>query len=156
MNYYVDIQHASTLKPPISTDTIERWVALTLTPHRKKAELTIRFVDPPEMIKLNRDYRKQDKVTNVLSFPASYPKEIELDFPMLGDVIICPEVLLEESHALKTPLEAHWAHIIIHGVLHLLGYDHIADEDALVMQELEINLLNELGFSNPYKEEPLE
>ena len=76
-------------------------------------------------------YRKINKATNVLAFPASYPDDIALDFPLLGDVIICPKILLEESHALNKPLSAHWAHIVIHGVLHLLGYDQIKDDASL-------------------------
>jgi len=156
MTYYVDIQLASQLKPPVSNEVLEHWVTLTLSPHRPKAELTLRFVDPLEMTELNHLYRKQNKVTNVLAFPSSYPKDIELDYPLLGDVIICPDVLLEESQSLKTPLEAHWAHIVIHGVLHLLGYDHIIDEDAFKMHEQEISLLNLLGYSNPYKEDTVD
>lgn len=153
MNYYIDIQHACDTSLPFSDETINRWVTLTLLPHKNSAELTLRFVDTPEMIKLNHTYRKQNKVTNVLAFPSSYPAEIELDYPLLGDVVICPAVLLDESQQLETPLEAHWAHIVIHGVLHLLGYDHIIESDALIMRPLEIDVLKKLGFDNPYKTE---
>ncbi len=153
MTYCVDIQHASSAPLPVSDETLQRWVALTLQSYQDSAELTLRFVDAPEMIELNHTYRKQNKVTNVLAFPASHPDDIELDYPLLGDVIICPSVLLAESNELKTNLEAHWAHIVIHGVLHLLGYDHIIEADAAIMRPIEISLLNELGYDNPYKTE---
>lgn len=153
MTYCVDIQHACSAPLPISDDLLQHWVAMTLQPFQATAELTLRFVDAPEMIELNHTYRQQNKATNVLAFPASHPDDIELDYPLLGDVIICPSVLLDESHALNVPLEAHWAHIVIHGVLHLLGYDHIIDTDAAVMRPIEIRLLNELGFDNPYNAE---
>lgn len=150
MNYYVDLQNACKSPLPVSNKILKQWVASTLKPHRERAELTLRFVDPEEMIALNHTYRQQNKVTNVLAFPATYPKNIALDYPMIGDVIICPAVLQEESHTLKTPLKAHWAHIVIHGVLHLLGYDHIEEKDADIMRPIEIKLLNELGYGNPY------
>jgi probable rRNA maturation factor len=110
-------------------------------------------VDKNDITQLNHLYRKQNKATNVLAFPANLPDEIALDYPLLGDVIICPEILLEESLSLQKPLIAHWALIVIHGVLHLLGYDHIEEEDARVMQALEITLLAQLGFDNPYHTE---
>lgn len=153
MTYCVDIQHACSAPLPISDETLQHWVALTLQPYQEHAELTLRFVDPPEMIELNHTYRKQNKVTNVLAFPASHPNDIELEYPLLGDVIICPSVLLSESHDLKITLEAHWAHIVIHGVLHLLGYDHIIETDAAMMRPIEISLLNKLGYNNPYQTE---
>lgn len=150
MNYFVDIQHVCKSPLPISNEILEGWVTLTLKNFRERAELTLRFVDADEMTTLNHTYRQQNKVTNVLAFPASYPSEIQLDYPMIGDVVICPEVLLEESKKLNTPLEAHWAHIIIHGVLHLLGYDHIEESDAEIMRPIETKILHELGFDNPY------
>lgn len=153
ISYHVDIQHAQQNPLPISDELLTQWAVLTLKNHRDSAELCIRLVDPPEMTALNYQYRHQKKVTNVLAFPASYPSEVELEYPMMGDVIICPEVLELESKALNTPLEAHWAHIVIHGVLHLLGYDHIEKADAEMMQPLEIALLHELGYDNPYQSE---
>ena len=150
MSYYIDIQIACESPLPFQNDILEKWATIALPLHREHAELTLRFVDSREMINLNFTYRQQNKVTNVLAFPTDYPPHIELDFPMLGDIIVCPEVLTEESLQLKTPLEAHWAHIIIHGVLHLLGYDHIKDEDANKMQAIEVKLLAEIGYANPY------
>ncbi len=155
MNCYVDIQHASQQSAPISDELLTQWVTMTLTKHQTDGELTLRLVDPDEMTALNSQYRKKNKVTNVLAFPSQLPKDIGLDVPLLGDIIICPNVLQEESAQQETPLTAHWAHIVIHGVLHLLGFDHIAADDAQIMQTHEINLLAELGFANPYDTEEL-
>ncbi len=150
MSYYIDIQHACKDPLPITDEILHNWATLPLAPYRDTAELTIRLVDPEEMTHLNHVYRKKNKTTNVLAFPATHPKDLELDYPLLGDIIICPAVLKQESESLKQPLTAHWAHIVIHGVLHLLGYDHIKTVDAHVMQAIEIRLLRELGFANPY------
>jgi probable rRNA maturation factor len=151
MSYHIDIQHASLEKPPVSDEVLSEWAILSLTPYREAAELTLRLVDESEITHLNHTYRKKNKPTNVLAFPAAYPKDIELEYPLLGDIIICPNVLKDESEAQNKPLAAHWAHIVIHGVLHLLGYDHINDEDAVVMQAIEVELLAKLHIDNPYK-----
>jgi probable rRNA maturation factor len=95
---------------------------------------------------MNHQYRQQNKPTNVLAFPSEIPPQVTLDYPFLGDVIICPAVLHRESMALGKPCEAHWAHIVIHGILHLLGYDHLDDQDACIMQALENKLLVQLGY----------
>ena len=150
MGYYIDVQHACKDSIPVADEILHQWATLCLTTYRDNAELTIRLVDPSEITHLNRLYRKKNKETNVLAFPATYPKDVELEYPLLGDVIICPSVLKKESQSLQQPLIAHWAHIVIHGVLHLLGYDHIKEEDAIVMQSIEIKLLAELGFDDPY------
>lgn len=153
MTYYIDIQNATQKPLPFLETEICSWASLALKEKLDDAELTIRIVNPDEMIHLNHTYRKQNKTTNVLSFPSSLPKEVELECPLLGDIIICPEVLDAECHQLKKSIEEHWALIVIHGVLHLLGYDHIHDKDALIMQPIEIRLLSELGYANPYEEE---
>ncbi|WP_419421160.1 rRNA maturation RNase YbeY [Legionella sp. D16C41] len=153
MTDYLDIQIACKSPLPITEDTIRSWVKLTLTEHNKIAELTLRFVEIVEITELNKLYRKKDKPTNVLAFPTNLPSEIKLDYPLLGDVIICPDVLEQESREQKITLKAHWAHIIIHGVLHLLGYDHIKEQEAYQMQTMEIKLLAKLGFANPYQQE---
>lgn len=146
----LDIQNATKNKLPISDATLNRWVQLILASHKTPTELTLRFVFKEEIQDLNRTYRQQNKPTNVLAFPANLPDDIGLEHPLLGDVIICPDVLAEESQALNTTLESHWAHIVTHGILHLLGYDHIKEEDALVMEALEIDILKTMGFENPY------
>lgn len=153
MNYHIDIQNATDTPLPVSEEEISNLVILALRDQISAAELTIRLVNADEMIHLNHTYRKQNKTTNVLAFPCSLPDNIELDFPLLGDVIVCPEVLIEESRQCDKTIQEHWALILIHGVLHLLGYDHIRDEDAKIMQALEIKLLAERGYSNPYETE---
>lgn len=153
MSYYIDLQHATSDPLPFNDELLTSWAELPLLEHMESAELTLRLVDAEEITRLNHAYRQQNKATNVLSFPSTLPDNIELEYPLLGDVIICPSVLKTESTELGTPLKEHWAHIVIHGVLHLLGYDHIKDSEAEIMQALEIKLLAKLGFSNPYKQE---
>lgn len=152
MPYHIDIQHACQEAIPVPDSILEKWVELALHATCETAELTLRFVDLEEITYLNNTYRKQNKPTNVLAFPSNLPKNIELEYPFLGDIVICPAILIEESVAQNKALEAHWALIVIHGVLHLLGYDHIQDNEAIIMQNLEIQLLNTLGFANPYPE----
>lgn len=153
MTYYIDIQNATDKALSVSEEDLIKWASLALKEQQKEAELTIRVVTPEEMIDLNHTYRKQNKTTNVLAFPSTLPKNIPLDCPFLGDIIICPEVLTEESKQLKKSLQEHWSLIVIHGVLHLLGYDHIEDKDAFIMQGIEVRLLAELGYANPYDTE---
>ncbi len=153
MNDYIDIQHACTIDIPIANQTLIQWVNMTLPPEHATTELTIRFVDKEEITTLNHLYRKLNKPTNVLAFPSTLPEMIMNAHPFLGDIIICPEILNEESLELKIPLIAHWAHIVIHGVLHLLGHDHYEVEETTKMQTIEIKLLHELGFDNPYQSE---
>ena len=150
MDSHIDIQHVSADPIPVSDETLTQWVKFALKSHENVAELSLRLVDAHEMTQLNHLYRQQNKATNVLSFPAHIPSGIKLEYPLLGDIVICPSVLEKESKTLDKPLAAHWAHIVIHGVLHLLGYDHIADADAQMMQNLETKLLLELGFEDPY------
>ncbi|MBA4697080.1 MAG: rRNA maturation RNase YbeY [Legionella sp.] len=156
MPYYVDLQIASTTSLNVNQEELLAWAKLPLTHHNlDAAELTVRLVDKSEIQALNNCYRKQDKATNVLAFPSRLPPEIQLTYPLLGDVIICPEIIEEEAITYNKPISAHWAHILIHGVLHLLGYDHIEPDDAEQMMALEVKLVQELGFANPYGQEEL-
>jgi probable rRNA maturation factor len=115
---------------------------------RNEAELTLRITDSAEVQQLNKTYRDKDQSTNVLSFPADLPPE--LNIPLLGDIIISAEVVEQEALEQGKSSEAHWAHMVIHGTLHLLGYDHIDDNDAEAMESLETQLLSQLGYANPY------
>lgn len=126
---------------------LRRWVAAALR-DRKKAELTIRIVSRSESRQLNRDYRGKDSATNVLSFPADLPQGIDL--PLLGDIVVCAPLVAEEATRQGKSLSDHWAHLTVHGVLHLLGYDHQAEDEAEKMEALEISLLSGLGIDNPY------
>lgn len=153
MTTYIDIQHATEKPVDISDEQLLKWAKLTLKDEIDSAELTIRLADTDEIMQLNQTYRKQNKPTNVLAFPANLPDNIELDTHLLGDIIICPDVVYEECEKLNKSIESHFALMVIHGVLHLLGYDHISDTDAEIMQTKEIKILKEIGFSNPYLEE---
>ncbi|MEO5829009.1 MAG: rRNA maturation RNase YbeY [Rhodanobacter sp.] len=133
-----------------AASSFRRWVraALQGARRRKPAELSIRIVDADEGRALNQQYRGKDYATNVLSFPAELPPGVNL--PLLGDLAICaPVVLREAAEQGKTPRD-HWAHLTIHGVLHLLGQDHIQDAEAEVMEALETRILAGLGIADPY------
>lgn len=125
-------------------------------PASKSVTLDIRIVSEAESQALNRDYRGKDKPTNVLSFPAELPPELiaELDEVPIGDLAICAEVVAREALEQDKALLAHWAHMTVHGVLHLLGHDHIEEADAARMELLEVAILAELGWDNPYDDEP--
>lgn len=125
------------------------WCTLALRERTAPAELTIRLVDEAEGLRLNQQWRGQDHATNVLSFPAEIPDGI-LDIPLLGDLVICVPVVEQEALAQGKPLAAHWAHLVLHGCLHLLGYDHLEDAEAETMEALERQLLAELGHPDPY------
>ena len=127
---------------------IERWVRCAVGERRQDVELSIRITDPEEISELNQTYRNKTGATNVLSFPAELPKELQL--PLLGDLVICAPVVEDEARQQGKALQAHWAHMVIHGTLHLLGYDHVEDAEAQMMEKLEIDILASLQFPNPY------
>ena len=118
---------------------------------QSNCEIGIACVDHDESHKLNLEYRGKDKSTNVLSFPFECPDEVEL--PLLGDLVICRQVVEREAIEQEKPLMAHWAHMIVHGSLHLLGYDHIEDDEAEEMESLETEIMQGLGFADPYLSE---
>ncbi|SCB74074.1 probable rRNA maturation factor [Gilliamella bombicola] len=128
---------------------ILQWLEVILPQFVDNAELTIRIVDEQESQQLNNTYRHKDKPTNVLSFPFESP--IEIDVPLLGDLIICKQVVEAEAKQQHKSLTSHWAHMIVHGCLHLLGYDHILDEEAEEMENIEIDIMQQLGFEDPYQ-----
>ncbi len=132
-----------------SVAQIQGWVERVLLPGHDEAQLTIRIVDEGEIQQLNRDYRDKDRPTNVLSFPFEAPPGVDL--PLLGDIVIAASVVSSEADGQHKPLEAHWAHMVIHGVLHLLGYDHISSTEAEEMEGMEIQLLKDLNYPNPYE-----
>ena len=127
------------------------WVAAALAGagHRQAAELSIRIVDANEGRALNSRYRHKDHATNVLSFPADLPDGIEL--PLLGDLVICAPVVAREAVEQGKPARNHWAHLTVHGVLHLLGHDHLKPTEAERMEALETRILAGLGIPNPYQ-----
>lgn len=155
MEYDITIQHVqSEIKDLPDDQTITTWIEMVLQNQRiDNVEVCIRLVDDKEIAALNEEYRQQAKPTNVLSFPIEADDNLELPLQPLGDIVICPAIVNEEAITEEKSHDAHWAHIIIHGILHLLGYDHIEDEGAETMENIEIKLLQQLGYPNPYQEE---
>ncbi len=140
-----------------SLSDLRRWVAAALAGRRARAELTVRVVGEAEGRDLNRRYRGQDRPTNVLSFPFDAPPGIDAADPihdLLGDLVICADLVRQEAQEQGTPVVAHWAHLVVHGVLHLLDYDHLAEEEATQMEGLETAILGGLGFPPPYGTAP--
>lgn len=145
----IDIQRIFQSQHQPSDAQLECWVNTVLTKLDDDFELTIRIVDETESAQLNETYRHKLGATNILSFPFEVPEEVELN--LLGDLVICAPVLEREAREQNKSLHHHWAHIVIHGTLHLLGYDHIEDADALEMESKEIELLQTLSIPNPYE-----
>jgi len=135
-----------------STTQLEQWAAAAIEPMPSEPLLeplaTIRIVDAQEIAAANSQWRDKSQPTNVLSFPADYPAETGIRY--YGDVLVCAEIVEAERLAQGKPSDAHWAHIIVHGMLHLQGYDHIDDADARVMEQRETEILAVLGYPNPY------
>lgn len=148
MSITLDLQLASSDSNLPSEAQFQQWLEAAVLPFQADAEVTVRIVDSAESQQLNSRYRAKDKPTNVLSFPFQCPPGIEL--PLLGDLVICAAVVAEEATEQGKALEAHWAHMVVHGCLHLLGFDHINDDDAAEMEAEEIQILQQLGMTNPY------
>jgi len=144
----VDVQYAMAVEGIPGEDAIRQWVLQALPEQKKDAELTVRIVDEAEITALNHQYRGKDGPTNVLSFP--YEGMPGVATRLLGDIVICAPVVVSEAIAQHKSLDAHWAHIVVHGVLHLLGYDHQHDDHAHQMEAREAELLAGLGYENPY------
>ncbi|AYC18185.1 Endoribonuclease YbeY [Dickeya dianthicola] len=145
----LDLQIASdTINGLPSEADFQRWLEAVLPKFQEVAEVTIRVVDEEESHHLNLTYRGKDKPTNVLSFPFEAPPEVEL--PLLGDLIICRQVVEQEAVEQEKSTEEHWAHMVVHGSLHLLGYDHIEDSEAEEMEALETEIMQSMGYADPY------
>ncbi|BBF05297.1 TPA: rRNA maturation RNase YbeY [Haemophilus influenzae] len=145
----VDLQIATeNIEGLPAEEQIVQWATAAVQPEDNEVEMTVRIVDEAESHELNLTYRGKDRPTNVLSFPFECPDEVEL--PLLGDLVICRQVVEREAAEQEKPLMAHWAHMIVHGSLHLLGYDHIEDDEAEEMESLETQIMQGLGFDDPY------
>jgi probable rRNA maturation factor len=128
---------------------LRRWAHAALKGlRRRRVALGLRIVGNAESAALNGRFRRKSYPTNVLSFPFEPPPGTRSD--MLGDLVICAPVVRHEAHTQRKPVNAHWAHMVVHGILHLRGYDHRKRQDAAVMEKMEIRLLKELGYANPY------
>ncbi len=149
----IDLQVASESNAVPSESQLQQWAAAAVnkttdSSPREAAEISIRIVDTEEGAELNHQWRNKDYATNVLSFPSDLPPELGL--PLLGDLVICAPVVEREAKEQAKSLDAHWAHMTVHGTLHLLGYDHIEEDEAEVMESMETAILAELGFPDPY------
>jgi probable rRNA maturation factor len=135
-----------------SATSFRRWVAAALDGRVREADLAIRIVDSREGRSLNRHYRGKDYATNVLSFPAELPEGLPEDvrLPLLGDLVLCAPVIAREAREQGKPLNAHYAHMTVHGALHLLGWNHEDDTEAECMERLEREILASLGIADPY------
>lgn len=161
---YLDLQQVVDAEMIPAQEQIESWVRWALIMAAEsadetcednlQAELTIRIVDKDEIQSLNRDYRQKDSATNVLSFPYEgfpFASPVEMQLPLLGDLIICHDIVVQEAQQQQKKIADHWAHMVVHGVLHLKDYDHITDDEAEIMEALEIQILHKLGIANPYQ-----
>ncbi len=150
----IDLQNASQEQAVPTDEQLSLWVNSTLQMANYCAtddipvELTVRIVDKDESQQLNSTYRNKEKPTNVLSFPFDGPEDIPL--ALLGDLVICAPVVKEEAQQQNKTEQAHWAHMVTHGTLHLLGYDHIEENEADKMETLEVQILESLGYADPY------
>ena len=157
MTAQVDVQLAADDESIPTADVIAIWVnrAIDAAGSASNMEVSVRVVDADEMQQLNSEFRDQDKPTNVLSFPAGdlagLPDEAQRP---LGDIVVCAAVVADEAQQQGKTQSDHWAHMIVHGTLHLLGFDHESDSDAIEMESLEIRIMTDHGIASPYGESP--
>ncbi len=151
MNLHLELQNPYQFESLPESSQFNLWVSCALQ-HAgsdfSEPEITIRIVNESESQQLNSEYRGKNKPTNVLSFPFEAPPQIECE--LLGDRVICEPIMRSEAEAQNKVATSHWAHLVIHGTLHLLGFDHIEDKEAEEMESLEIRILEQLGIANPY------
>lgn len=148
---HVEVQYAVEAPELPSEADFRRWVAAALAGRPGEAEVVVRIVDDAESTELNGTYRGKHYATNVLSFPFEAPPGVAM--PLLGDLVICaPVVAREAAEQGKAPVD-HWAHLVVHGTLHLLGYDHLSDAEAEEMEALEREILARLGIGDPYAQD---
>lgn len=151
MAYQIDIESNSASQQIPDTAELERWISAALCSQQfEDAEVSVYIVDEEEGQELNAQYRSKDYPTNILSFPADIAEEVGI--PLLGDLVVCAPVVEREAHEQGKTLQAHWAHMLIHGTLHLVGFDHIDDDEAETMETLETQIVTGLGYPAPYQE----
>lgn len=150
----LEVQRETTSVSVPGDGQFQLWVGAALAGKGNDFSLVIRVVDEQEARRYNREYRAKDHATNVLSFPAELPEGLpaEIRKTQIGDLLICAPVVAREATQQQRPEIDHWAHLTIHGILHLLGYDHQQSEDAVAMECLETEILRDLGVSNPYQD----
>ena len=147
------LQIATRQSPLPGFRQLQQWASAGLPATAAATAMTIRIVDLPESRQLNETYRATSGPTNVLSFPSCLPEHVQQQLParLLGDLVICAPLAQREAKSQQKSLFAHWAHLVVHGMLHLQGYDHETDAQTLVMENLEVVILRRMGFANPYK-----
>ena len=145
----IDLQNDASLTSVPRKKKLKKWVAAALQESHGELEQTIRIVDERESRDLNSRFRDKDSATNVLAFPSDSGL---LDYECLGDLVICAPIVVAEATEQGKPAEAHWAHLVVHGMLHLQGFDHNNDDETAQMEALEIKILNFLGYTNPYND----
>jgi probable rRNA maturation factor len=144
----LEVQYEDTrLEQTVTPEMLERWVQASLL---GPAELTIRFVDAAEGQQLNRDFRHKDYATNVLTFAYNEGAELDDDEPTSADIVLCTDVLVKEAEDQGKTVEEHAAHLVVHGVLHAQGFEHEHDEEAEEMEQLERDIMEALGYPDPY------
>ncbi len=146
----VELENACTANFLPTQRDFELWVNAALPEHHQDKEVSICLVDEDQSQALNNEYRDKDKPTNVLSFPCELPEGV--DVPLIGDLVICAGVVAREAEEQNKAVFAHWAHMVVHGCLHLIGYDHIDDAEAEEMEALETRILEALGYPAPYND----
>ncbi|PJE78863.1 Endoribonuclease YbeY [invertebrate metagenome] len=150
---HIDLQIACDFPGLPDASLMEKWSAAAVGGRKKRSEISVRIVGPEEGRALNLQWRQKDYATNILSFPAELPDIIHSS--LLGDLVICAPVVEREAQEQGKTLMEHWAHMVIHGTLHLLGYDHIEEIDAKEMEAIEKKALLGLGYPDPYKDDQL-
>lgn len=153
MSVDAQVQYATDVANIPDPEQIQHWLEAALIRRKEHAELVVRIVDKEESAQLNQQYRGKQGATNVLSFPFEAPEGIpELSaLSLLGDLVICAPVVEAQAKEQNKDLTAHWAHMVVHGCLHLLGYDHQSSAEAEEMEALEAGILKEMGFPHPYE-----
>lgn len=148
MDLSTDVQYAWDAQGAPTESQLQAWTSAAAADRSGEAEMTVRIVDEKEGAELNRQYRGGDGATNVLSFSFEAPPGVT--HPLLGDVVVCGPVVMREAHEQAKIPEAHWAHMVVHGTLHLLGFDHQHEAEAKRMESRELFVLSLFGFSDPY------
>ncbi len=155
MKLKLDVQYATQAAAVPDKAALAQWARAAFAgaplDALQSAEVTVRIVDEPESAALNERYRRKQGATNVLSFPYDEPPVV--DGRLSGDLVICAPIVQREARARGVTETAHWAHMVVHGILHLRGYDHIDEQEAAVMEGLEVEVLQKLGFPNPYSDD---
>jgi probable rRNA maturation factor len=149
MAIIIDLNNDSDSDEVPDPSSMRCWISAALPRKTADIEISVQIVDEATMARLNGQFRGKQVPTNVLSFPADLPDELQL--PLLGDIAICAQVVNREAEIQGKQPDAHWAHMLVHGTLHLLGYDHIEDADAEYMETLETRIITGLGFPPPYE-----